>query len=222
MPAGVKALTYRSTPKLTSTPSFDSATRVLTWSLNTAVHPRKSVKVTFKMQPTACTTPSVLSLNGQFTFTGALGTGTVDACLKKPVSMAAPASVSRFGMGCFDLDAVCPPSVYFIPRLFQPASPPPKNKINPVLCLRAWLCCHPQGQGSSADPGPDPDPGACQPGVPESWNASTWPQRIQPGSTQRIHPSPHTKLLHLQHESVPLHSTADGSLLLQHVQYRNL
>ena len=83
--AGVSVQAYSSTPKLTTTPSFDNTTRLLTWALGTAVAPGKSVKISLKMLPTACSTPAALTLTGQFSFTDAAGAKTVDACLKKPV-----------------------------------------------------------------------------------------------------------------------------------------
>jgi hypothetical protein len=86
LPAGVSVLAYSSRPKLATTPSFDNTTRLLTWAIGTAVAPGKSVQLSLKMLPTACSTPAALALNGQFSFTDAAGAKTVDACLKKPVS----------------------------------------------------------------------------------------------------------------------------------------
>ena len=85
LPAGVSVLAYSSRPKLATTPSFDNTTRLLTWAIGTAVAPGKSVQLSLKMLPTACSTPAALALNGQFSFTDAAGAKTVDACLKKPV-----------------------------------------------------------------------------------------------------------------------------------------
>lgn len=86
VPADVNVLSWSSFPKLTTQPVFNSATRVLTWTLGSAVvKPGRSAKLSFKMQPTACTTPDALALNGRFDFTDGVGAQTVDACLKKRV-----------------------------------------------------------------------------------------------------------------------------------------
>lgn len=85
IPAGVNVVSYSSSPKLASAPTFNNATRLLTWSLGTTVAPGKSVKIALKLQPTTCTTPATLPLNGKFAFVDATGPKTVDACLKKQV-----------------------------------------------------------------------------------------------------------------------------------------
>lgn len=86
IPAGVNVLASTSSPKLATTPTFDNTTRVLTWALGTTVAPGKSVELSLKMQPTACSTPPALALNGRrFAFKDATGPKTVGACLKKPV-----------------------------------------------------------------------------------------------------------------------------------------
>lgn len=85
VPAGVDVSSFSSWPKLATTPSFNTTSRLLTWALGTTVQPGKSVKLSIKMVPRACTTPEALLLNGRFTFTDATGPQTARACLEKPV-----------------------------------------------------------------------------------------------------------------------------------------
>lgn len=84
IPQGVNVMGFTSSPKLLSRPVVDAGT--LTWDLGVTVAPNKQVKIGLKLQPTNCTTPAPLALNGQFAFTDAFGARTVDVCLKKPVS----------------------------------------------------------------------------------------------------------------------------------------
>lgn len=69
IPAGVSVQAYSSVPNLATTPSFENTTRLLTWNLGETVRPGKSVKISLKMLPTACSTLAALALNGQFSFT---------------------------------------------------------------------------------------------------------------------------------------------------------
>jgi hypothetical protein len=102
LPAGVSMMAYSSSPKLATAPVFDTTTRLLTWALGSTIPPGKSVKLSLKLQPTACSTPDALPLSGRFAFSGATGAKTADACLKKPVRrlMVDAWSSSAEGGGC--------------------------------------------------------------------------------------------------------------------------
>lgn len=85
VPEGVSVLSFSASPKLASVPTFDEATRTLTWDLGVPIRPGKSVMLAVKLRPTACTTPSALALDGQLAFTDATGPKTANTCLKRPL-----------------------------------------------------------------------------------------------------------------------------------------
>lgn len=92
LPEGVTIQGYKSSPVLTTTPSFDDTTRLVVWSLGAPLAAGKSVTLSLSLMPTTCTTPAALALDGQFSFTDAAGPKTVDACLTKPVRLDSPPS----------------------------------------------------------------------------------------------------------------------------------
>ena len=83
VPEGVNVLSFSASPKLASVPTFDDATRTLTWDLGVPIRPGKGVTLAIKLRATACSTPSALALDGQFTFTDATGPKTANACLRR-------------------------------------------------------------------------------------------------------------------------------------------
>lgn len=86
IPTGVTVLpsSWRSSPKLATTPTVDMAAEKLTWQLG-SVRTGAKVKISMKLVADACTTPAILPLAGRFAYTDAEGAKAVDACLKKPV-----------------------------------------------------------------------------------------------------------------------------------------
>jgi hypothetical protein len=86
IPAGVSVLpsSWRSSPKLSTTPTVDTDAGTVTWHVGNIRAGRK-VKISMKLVASDCSTPDALPLNGKLTYTDAVGPKTVDVCLKRPV-----------------------------------------------------------------------------------------------------------------------------------------
>lgn len=85
LPSGVTLKAAASSPKVATTPVINN--RVLNWDLNASLKPGRKLKVSLKLVAAACSTPNALTLDGRFSYTDAVGPKTVDACLKKPLSV---------------------------------------------------------------------------------------------------------------------------------------